>query len=744
MCGAFLPILNQTTARNGVAMAVRPDTTTKSSAPIPANAEEDLEQYGVWVKAEPQDIIEEPEVVSLEDSDFGIPSAEPLSPEDNLLSSDEDKLIGSFERLDSSASSSAASLDSGMESLPPLEDFEIPDTEAGVEELGAATIDISLDDLEPQSPISPNADIDLSTVRGLEDGASSIEFSPIEPVEEGKAMPGEIEDVSAEFLDIMEPSSGTAERDVTAEFLGEGAVSEPASEPEPEFEPIDMELHFDETLNGGEGFTESSSEPGFETVSEFDDFLHEEKTSPEAASGRMPPAFDDLEAVERELSEPAPSPAGAGRSARPEASPSLANDLLERIASELSSIRGELVTLKSQIGSLKGEEAAAPQAEAEEPKARTAAGGFFDEEEDETIALTGDELDNILNTADFTEESPGEEGPAIDVDLGSVSLEEESILPESGDYQSAEALPGIEEIHLEPAEAAIEEPPANDFPEIEIMAEEGVNPLTQAPEDTSYLDLEAGEEIDLSEIPLHEEALGAMPGIPEEAELIEETEEVTAVQEEELPEIEAFEDLTLGMEAKPGYMPEPVEEAKPVESLPEIEDIDFGEISLAEESSASVEEVEEVEEAEEVEELDVMEDDLSPAATSSIEDSELAARLEASTIKPAEPVSFHPDEIPMDLDDSFFVGAPEAARPEELEPIEAAEPAPAPARKAEAPKATQQPPMGDNDRLKNEIRGVLSYLDKLLESLPESKIDEFAHSEYFDTYKKLFEELGLV
>ena len=31
--------------------------------------------------------------------------------------------------------------------------------------------------------------------------------------------------------------------------------------------------------------------------------------------------------------------------------------------------------------------------------------GFFEDDEDETIALTGDELDNILNTADVTEES---------------------------------------------------------------------------------------------------------------------------------------------------------------------------------------------------------------------------------------------------------------------------------------------------------------------------------------------------
>jgi hypothetical protein len=34
-------------------------------------------------------------------------------------------------------------------------------------------------------------------------------------------------------------------------------------------------------------------------------------------------------------------------------------------------------------------------------------------------------------------------------------------------------------------------------------------------------------------------------------------------------------------------------------------------------------------------------------------------------------------------------------------------------------------------------------MDQLLESLPDEKIEEFARSEYFDTYKKLFKELGL-
>jgi hypothetical protein len=45
--------------------------------------------------------------------------------------------------------------------------------------------------------------------------------------------------------------------------------------------------------------------------------------------------------------------------------------------------------------------------------------------------------------------------------------------------------------------------------------------------------------------------------------------------------------------------------------------------------------------------------------------------------------------------------------------------------------------------LTQELRTVLSYMDHLLESLPQDKIEEFAQSEYFDTYKKLFKELGL-
>jgi hypothetical protein len=51
---------------------------------------------------------------------------------------------------------------------------------------------------------------------------------------------------------------------------------------------------------------------------------------------------------------------------------------------------------------------------------------------------------------------------------------------------------------------------------------------------------------------------------------------------------------------------------------------------------------------------------------------------------------------------------------------------------------------GISPSLKGELKSVLAYMDHLLESLPEEKIEAFAKSEYFDTYKKIFKELGLV
>ncbi len=52
-------------------------------------------------------------------------------------------------------------------------------------------------------------------------------------------------------------------------------------------------------------------------------------------------------------------------------------------------------------------------------------------------------------------------------------------------------------------------------------------------------------------------------------------------------------------------------------------------------------------------------------------------------------------------------------------------------------------PSNIHSGMQEEIKSVLTYMDRLLESLPEDKISEFAQSEYFGRYKKLFTDLGI-
>ena len=66
-------------------MAIRPGTDPKS----------ELEQYGVWVKAEPQDIVDEAPGFGDTSSELSVDSAS--VPEESFLSEDEEKLLGSFD-----------------------------------------------------------------------------------------------------------------------------------------------------------------------------------------------------------------------------------------------------------------------------------------------------------------------------------------------------------------------------------------------------------------------------------------------------------------------------------------------------------------------------------------------------------------------------------------------------------------------------------------------------------------------
>lgn len=68
--------------------------------------------------------------------------------------------------------------------------------------------------------------------------------------------------------------------------------------------------------------------------------------------------------------------------------------------------------------------------------------------------------------------------------------------------------------------------------------------------------------------------------------------------------------------------------------------------------------------------------------------------------------------------------------------------------RGESPRTEVAPPPPAGFLLPEEtladLKKLLAYLDRLLESLPEDKIDGFARSEYFELYRKIFEFFDLV
>jgi pilus assembly protein FimV len=839
--------------------------------PQPA-ADQELEKYGVWVKAEPQDIIEEPET---EHEILGLDTEPSFDADDGAKTDGSD----GFDLPDVDEESSILDIETigedGMELS--MDGFE-EDIDEGI--IDDSVIDIPLDDLDDFDPTPMDSDsgssisFDLDETESAEEAPPSSDdlettdislddfgFSLDEDVEDKGKSPAAEESSAPEMVDLSE--FGLEDED---------AASESALESD-DFDAIEMDLQFDDTIPSpaeseeeeGAAFSlddveDFSSEPEAVSAGEFDGALSSESFSdlPSSAEamedvtadfenlststlGADKPAaerkvpgkgldsfiddedgsekgilpdlheenvrFDDVQAFESELGY-------GGAKAGSEAGPS--SDLLKTIASELAAIKDELVTLRGQLGSMKAAQAQAGsnQAELAELDEEGPAGGFFDEEEDDTIALTGDELDNILNTADFTEEPvPSEHGPSADE--GALD-----ILPESGDYGLPSAEAGDDDIGIETFGAE----------DLELAAESvEVTPLTVLDEDTSYLEAEDADML-LDESPLTEpgadELIVESPD-GESIELSDFTDETLEAFDDELPEaavpsielddagakleeppLEPSEDDILDFEDDELEIEEFGDDDEIVlsfegdesaekaaddfagEALPEIEEelgaleelpADDGEFNMelhTEENLPGSDDfsslegddgIVELEELEELEEFDLAEEDFST--------------MDQATVKPAVPVDVHPDEISMSLDDSFFVepeekkldlsspteikmpsfGTQDEVEPfsldeEEGETVElmgddeplpaAAEPPKAPAPAAPAPAAKPAPvssaPVQTPDKLKSDIKSVLVYLDQLLASLPEEKIEEFASSEYYDTYKKLFDELGLI
>jgi hypothetical protein len=441
--------------------------------------------------------------------------------------------------------------------------------------------------------------------------------------------------------------------------------------------------------------------------------------------------FDDLEALESELASVATSTQKASSS----------SEILAKIEDELRSIRKDLTELRGELSGLR--KGAAPAVEA--PAAGVdAQSGFFDEDEDETIALTGDELDNILNTADITEEAA--ETPSVESDLDALGLVEE--VPEAGpagDSLSLEA-PSLEEDALVPAMDDLESTPET------LEAEDNIPLAEEAGEDSGTATLEElPSELVLEE--LDAEPLSAQPAPAEDVE------ELPGLDMEGIEEIETDAEDALSASSPASH----------AESERSDETIDLETLDLGEEPTVIEAVPEQVEDLETIPEAELLDEEASggiDSGTAEVDLEALASEAETladdAAIAPSEDLEIGELESVMDDEEASESSEKEIEIAFESEPRALSRSSSEPAESGgidtgdqvleaeevldEEP-AASQPSLDSGtaipDNLKDEIRTVLKYMDHLLEALPDEKIQEFASSDYFVMYKKLFEDLGL-
>ena len=577
--------------------------------------EKKLEQYGVWVKVEPEDFSsEEPTEGGFKLADLEAAEEPPqAAASDESFTKEEEKLLDELET------------EIGQEN------GTVPDSEDLV------------------SFASEPVPMTTETVEALE----------------GEVLP------ELELESLEEPSIEADEAETGVETL-ESVSAEAASLPDLMGQDV-LELP-DEAFPAADDASESPAAeiplPVEELAGEVDVPLSE--GSPNAEH------FDDLAALEEEL---ATATASTAESAKPGSA--VSGEIIARIEAELKSIRSDLTELKKELIVLK-KPSKAPVA-GKEPDAV----GFFEEDEDETIALTGDELDNILSTAEITE------GQAEGADL----LEEAPAAEETSRTESQEAT-------LDELPQIADNEPVSDL-ELESLGIEGEAPAL-AP------GLAADEVLELEPLEGADETAPS-PVADLEMEL------------DSLPEIEEAGIESPGAEAEPLELESLDEDAQngaaaplDLESIPEFETAEPADESLSKAADEAV-----------AEEIDL--EALSP------EGEETALELPTSDAVDLETEELEalPEESKTAEEKGIEIAFEEGGENAEEEILEAEE-------VGEEPKSARPASRsGVPDDLKNELRTVLKYMDQLLEALPQEKIEEFASSEYFVMYKKLFEDLGL-
>ena len=656
--------------------------------------------------------------------------------------------------------------DAAQEPAPAAEESAAPET--SIDDMPDGEID--LDDFMSDSSSgsasadsTPDGDVDLSAFMDGDDGEVDLDaFMDDAPSSKKEAKPEEIQDEKSLDIDVSfddsaaeiaqeddtpEPSAAPAETSAPAadeamfsEF-GEGASVKKAAPAAPagdteEIDLSDFGFDDDDSNIGMTAGPDSAEAPKTEVV-DYDMKVSADDDSKTPSVQDVLSGNVESSSAESEDDISASDDSSAGAAA---ASPEISQkgqEILSQIMGELSSLRDEIKNLKSDFADLKDRPSPAAGTAsipvAENNKVKEEDTGFFgsNDDEDDTIALSGNELTNILSSAEFSTEEASDE-PFV------VENEEPAI--------DEETAVGDSDLKMDFNESDMEEPTI-DTTEI-------------TPEDLAGTTDEFGEENVLPEeisVPKIDEDITVESSNSDLMDSVVNTDEMQA---------DAAPQGSLNSEAIDEFLQEDVSIADSLDdekinymkqdsleddgSVVSVDDIVKENVSLQDsEDDVSVSVGDDINAA--FEEADATESDIADSALAEKDAYESSKSMEEEFS--LDIGSEDEEPVPETLDESLLRDAPEEPAQasddtfvdESIFDDSASEKTVAEETSVEVPAASA----AGSDKtvitkdLKSEIVSVLSYMDQLLENLPEDKITEFAKSEHFVTYKKLFDELGL-
>ena len=458
--------------------------------------------------------------------------------------------------------------------------------------------------------------------------------------------------------------------------------------------------------------------------------------------------------------------------AAPAASPEISQkgqEILSQIMTELSSLKDEIKNLKTDFADLKDRPSPAAGTAsipaADNNSAKEDDTGFFGADDgDDTIALSGNELTNILSSAEFSTEEPSEqtfvvdndnmEEPTIDTteitpeDLAGTTDEfgEENVLPEEI------SVPKIDDdITVESSNSDLMDSVVNtDEMQPDVPAQESFN--TEAIDEIMQDDLSIADSLDDEKINYINQDVSANDDsvvsvddiVKENVSLQEDSDDISvgigddinaAFEEADATESEITDSALAEKDAYESSVSDIMKENVSLQ-----EDSDNVSVGIGDDINAAFEEADATESEitdSALAEKDAYENSKSMEEEFSLdigkEDEEpVPETLDESLLRDSNDSEPAIDDTI--IDESIFDDVAETSVDVPVQETAAA---------AATVAATSSEKTAISKDLKSEIVSVLSYMDQLLENLPEEKITEFAKSEHFVTYKKLFDELGL-